>query len=188
MIDFEPVVYPADHPSYIMANELIARYVERSHALSERPSIYLLARSPVSPVSKMIWSHLPNLAAQNCQVFVIFHKRQHTGSARRAAQMYQDAFGDLVHSHLRLADFREIGALYEELQMGQTVAWAGGRMSDDGLDVSHGDLSEGVTEGQLEMFKATFKDIWTASDSFSEAVGMKPASRGKWLRGLRATG
>lgn len=174
MIDIEPIVFPIDHPGYRMGQSLIKVYADESKHLVRRPSVYLLARSPISPVSKMIWSHLPALAEIGCPVFVIFHKRQHQGSARRAAQMYKDAFGEKLFSHVRLADFREMGNLYETLQMGQITAWAGGRMNADPLDVEAGDVTRLSSEGQAAMLKATFKEVWDVSESFAEALGMRP--------------
>ncbi len=174
MVDIEPIVFPVDHPGYLMAQSLIKIYADESKHLARRPSVYLLARSPISPVSKMIWSHLPALAAIGCPVYVIFHKRQHHGSARRAAQMYRDAFGERLFSHVRLADFREMGNLYETLQMGPIIAWAGGRMNADPLDVEAGDVTRLSGDGQVAMLKATFQEVWEVSDSFAEALGMRP--------------
>ena len=188
MIDIEPVVFPTDHPAYAMAQSLVSLYADRSGELAELPAICLLARSPVSPISKMIWSHLPSLAQRGCHVRVIFHKRQHQGSARRAAQIYKDAFGDRVFTDIRLADYREVGMMYEELQMGPTIAWSGGRMGDTAFDVSAGDVSDSMTMGQAQMFLHSFDKIWSASESFAEAVGMKGNGRSSVFKSLRIAG
>lgn len=185
MFAIEPVVYSPDHPQYAMAKDLIKLYDASSRAVTRPPAVYLLARSPVSPVSKMIWSNLDYFADRGCDVYVIFHKRQHAGSARRAISMYQDQFGDKVFTNVRLADFREAATLYEELQMGPTIAWAGGRLNEEPVEVRPGHINQSVTPGELEMFKATFGALWNESDSFAEAVGVWPAST---KAGRRAAG
>lgn len=173
MLDFEPIVYPPDDPTYQMANSLISLLDERSRSLAQPPAIRLIARSPVSPVSKMIWSHLGSLHALGADVQVVFHKRQHQGTARRAAQMYRDVFGDCVFENIRLADYKEVGSLYEELQMGTSIAWSGSRMSGDGSEMREGDVSRSIGAGQLAMFQSTWNELYEASESFALAVGMR---------------
>jgi len=175
MFTIEPIVYSPDEPEFAMAKQLLAIYENKSQGLVSAPSIYLIARSPVSPVSKMIWTNLTYFAERGIDVYAIFYKRQHAGAARRAVSTYRNLYGDKVFSNLKLADFHEVGSLFEELQMGHAIAWSGARLDDQPAELKQGDLNEGVGAGDLAMFKATFGKVWRAADGFAEVLGERPA-------------
>jgi hypothetical protein len=178
MFTIEPVVYTPSEPQYAMARNLITVIESRSRQIAAVPAIYLLARSPLSPVSKMIWTNLDYFAGRGIDIFAIFYKRQNAASARNAVKNYRAAFGDKALTNLKLADFVEVGSLYEELQIGSSIAWSGAQLNAEPAELQKRDLNESVSAGDLAMFKATFGKIWRAADSFAEAAGEAPlASR-----------
>lgn len=171
------IVYDIQHVKYQLGMELVSLLGDQSRSLTVRPAIYMMARSPLSPVSKLVWTQLETLSRMNMDVYAIFHKRQHYRGARRAVRLYQEYYGDAVFQNVRLADFAEVGNLYEEFQFGPTIGWAGNPMNEtQGAEVETDDIVRTVNPDTLAIFKNTFGSIWRQAGSFAEAVDIAPGA------------
>ena len=173
MLAIQPVIYTPRDPEFAMSQNLITQYDDKARHLTVRPAIYLLARSPLSPVSRMIWTNLKYFSERNCDVFAIFHKRQHKNAALQAVRLYRDQFGDKVFDNVRLADFKEARGMFEELQMGSLIAWSGDRLSNPkGADITEDAIEFDVSVSDLAIFKKSFGTLWAHAPSFAESLGI----------------
>lgn len=158
-------------------NELITIFHSKSRALGERQGVYLRARSALSPISKLVWSNLDVFAAQGVGVFVIFHKIQNLAAATRAIASYRRYFGAEASRNVLLADFKEVGPLREEFQLGRHIAWTGNRLSSvSGAEVTDGVLNHEVSAGEFAMFKSTFGVVWAAASKTPLAAELEARS------------
>ena len=138
-----------------------------------RNSVYLLARSPASPVSKTLLRQLPSYAQRNLSVYVIFHRTDNIFSERRFINEYKSAFGSKAIENIRLARQKEIRMMNEFLQFGVLLAWTGGKISDPPRRLKDFNAEESrteLTEFDVKLAESTFSRVWQVADSLKNEL------------------
>lgn len=178
------IVFEKTDREYMESRALAVKLATQGRSLAQIPSVYLLTRSPRSPASKFIMTHLDLYSERGIDVYIIYHRIDHRGASQQAVDYFREFYGDKVTDNIRLAKFVEVAEMFEELQFGSHKAWSGKRMKERfGDDVFEEHIDSDVKPGELAMFQSTFGQIWSASTSFTKALGYSGDSPTKY--GLR---